>query len=388
MKKFYQLLVLLLVFSLVFTGCSSNEETKKDNDQKTESEKIVIGGLAPLTGPVATYGVSTSNGIKLAVEEINKNGGILGKQLEYRLEDEKGDKIEAVNAYHKLVDSGIDVLLGDVTSSTSEAVASEAVKDNIPMITPTGTQLGITKGRHNVFRACFVDPYQGQILANFVKELPAKKVAVLTNTSSDYSDGVSNGFIEEANKLGLEIVAHENYGENDNDFRAQLTKIKDKNPEVLLIPDYYEKNALLVPQAREVGITATIVGADGWDGTIKQLAKEEQSVLNGVYFANHYAINDTNPKVSEFVNGYREKFGEDPTSFSALGYDATYLLKSAIEKAQSLDSEKLIAALETIEFEGVTGKLKYDQDHNPIKSVTMIEIKDGQYTLKSIVEPK
>lgn len=378
MKKLFSV---LLGASLLLAACGEN----KDQGGAT-SDTIKIGAMGPLTGPVAIYGISSTNGSKLAVEEINANGGILGKQIEYNLLDEKGDSTEAVNAYNKLLDWGMDALIGDITSKPSAAVAEVAVNDGIPMITPTGTQLNITEGKPNVFRVCFTDPYQGSVLAKLTKEkFNAKTVAVMVNNSSDYSDGVAKKYMEDLKQYGVEVVAVEGYSDGDKDFRSQLTKIASKNPEILFVPDYYEQDGLIAMQAREAGIKSQIIGADGWDGVSKTLDSSSYPAIEDVYFTNHYSVEDQSEKVQHFLKAYKEKYNDEPSSFSALSYDAVYLLKDAIEKAGSTDKEAVVKALKEIEFSGVTGSLKYDENNNPIKGVTIIRIKDGKYTFDSVV---
>ena len=203
---------------------------------------------------------------------IRKNGGILGKQVEFTVLDSKGDPTEAITAYNKLVDSGIVAFIGDAPSKPTLAIAEVAAQDNMPMITPNGTQFNITEAGPNVFRTCFTDPYQGVVLANFAKKnLKAETAAVLVNNSSDYSDGVAKAFLEQAQKVGLKVVAKEGYSDGDKDFRAQLTKILSSAPDVLVVPDYYEQAALITVQAREVGLKSTFIGPDGWDGVAKTL---------------------------------------------------------------------------------------------------------------------
>ena len=350
------------------------------------NETIKIGAMGPLTGPVAIYGISATNGTKLAIEEINANGGVLGKQLELNLLDEKGDTTEAVNAYNKLLDWGMVALVGDITSKPSVAVAELAAQDGIPMITPTGTQLNITEAGSNVFRVCFTDPYQGEVMAKFAKEkLGANTVAIMVNNSSDYSDGVAKAFAEEATKQGLEVVAKEGYSDGDKDFKSQLTKISSKNPDILFVPDYYEQDSLIAIQAREVGLNSTILGPDGWDGVVKTVDKSSYSAIEGVYFANHYSVKDESEKVQNFINNYKTKFNDEPSAFSALSYDTVYLIKEAIEKAGTTDKEALVKAIKEAQFEGVTGSLTFDEKNNPIKGITIIKIVNGDYTFDSVV---
>lgn len=384
MKKFT---LMLLGLSFLITACGGEKEatTKKTDEAAT----IKIGGLGPLTGPLAIYGVTATNGSKLAFEEINKNGGILGKQVEFVLFDEKGDSTEAVTAYNRLVDEGVVALVGDITSKPSLAVAEIAAQDNMPMITPTGTQFNITEAGPNVFRVCFTDPYQGVILANLAKNnLKANTVAIMVNNSSDYSDGVVEAFIKEAERLGLKIVAKEGYAEGDKDFRAQLTKVAATNPDVLLVPDYYEQVALITTQAREVGVKSTFIGPDGWDGVAKALDSSAYGAVENSYFTNHYSVEDTNEKVQNFLKAYREKYKDEPSAFSALSYDAAYLMKDAIEKAGSTDKDAIVKAMKESDFAGVTGHLRFDEKNNPVKAVTVLKVVNGNYTFDSVIQPE
>ena len=372
----------LMGAALLLTACGGAKESSQ------EAKVMKLGGIGPLTGPLAIYGVTSTNGSKLAFEEINKNGGILGKQVEYIVLDEKGDSTEAVTAYNKLVDEGVVALIGDITSKPSLAVAEVAAQDNLPMITPTGTQFNITEAGPNVFRVCFTDPYQGVVLANFAKNnLNAETAAVVVNNSSDYSDGVAKAFVEQAEKLGLKVVAKEGYSDGDKDFRAQLTKILPTNPDVLVVPDYYEQVALITTQAREVGIKATFVGPDGWDGVAKTLDASAYGAVENSYFTNHYSLQDQSPKVQNFLKAYKEAYNEEPSAFSALSYDAAYMMKAAIEKAGTTDKQAVVDALKTLDYDGVTGHLTFDENNNPVKAVTVLKIVNGEYTFDSVVEP-
>ena len=372
----------LMGAALLLTACGGAKESAE------EAKVMKLGGIGPLTGPLAIYGVTSTNGSKLAFEEINKNGGILGKQVEYIVLDEKGDSTEAVTAYNKLVDEGVVALIGDITSKPSLAVAEVAAQDNLPMITPTGTQFNITEAGPNVFRVCFTDPYQGVVLANFAKNnLNAETAAVVVNNSSDYSDGVAKAFVEQAEKLGLKVVAKEGYSDGDKDFRAQLTKILPTNPDVLVVPDYYEQVALITTQAREVGIKATFVGPDGWDGVAKTLDASAYGAVENSYFTNHYSLQDQSPKVQNFLKAYKEAYNEEPSAFSALSYDAAYMMKAAIEKAGTTDKQAVVDALKNLDYDGVTGHLTFDENNNPVKAVTVLKIVNGEYTFDSVVEP-
>lgn len=365
---------------MLIGGCGKSGEVAKP-------ETIKIGGMAPLTGALAIYGVTTTNGAELAVKEINENGGVLGKKIEYVMLDTKGDSTEAVMAYNKLVDEKVAGIIGEVTSKPTLAVAEVAVQDNMPLITPTGTQVDITEVGPNIFRVCFTNPYQGKVLAITSKErLGANTVAVMLNNSSDYSDGIAKAFIEESEKLGMKVMGVEGYSDGDKDFRPQLTKLAAMNPDVILIPEYYEQAALIATQAREVGVKSIFVGSDGWDGIAKTLDQSAYAAIENSYFTNHFSMEDQSEKIQNFLKDYREAYKEDPSAFSALGYDAVYMMKSAIEKAGSTDKQKIVDALKGIEYDGVTGYLTFDDHNNPIKAVTVLKIENGKYVFDSKVK--
>lgn len=391
-----RILFLTLAIVMLLSACGGGNNNAAKNN--ANSDEIVLGTMGPLTGDVAIYGITALNGVKLAVEEINANGGIAGKQIKLLLEDEKGDTQEAVNVYNKLIEGGATAIIGDITSGPSVAVSELANRDNMLMITPTGTQLDITDGKPSVFRVCYTDPFQGKILAQYAKNtLNANTVAVLSNNSSDYSQGVKNAFLEEAAVQGIKIVADESYGNSDKDFRVQLTTIASSNPDVVLIPDYYQIVALIAPQAREVGIEAIFIGPDGWDGITEQLTtglnddkliKESLNAVENSIFANHYSLDDQSEKIQTFVENYKKAYNENPSSFSALGYDAVYMVKQAYEEGGFDDPQAAIDAMKNISYEGVTGKIKFDENNNPIKAVSMIKVINGEYKLDSVVTPE
>ena len=366
--------------AVLFTACVGGEKV-------SETETIKIGGLAPLTGSLAIYGVTTTNGANLAIDEINKNGGILGKKVEYITLDTKGDSTEAVMAYNKLIDRGVSAIIGEITSKPSLAVAEIAAQDNMPMITPTGTQVDITEAGPSIFRVCFTNPYQGKVLAVLAKErLNADTAAIMINNSSDYSDGIAKAFIEQADILGIKITAKEGYADGDKDFRAQLTKIAAEQPDVLLVPEYYEQASLIATQAREVGVKAVFIGSDGWDGITKTLDSSSYNAIENSYFTNHFSMQDTAPKIQNFLKSYKDIYNEDPSAFSALGYDAVYMVKKAVENAGSTNKEAVVDALKNIEYDGITGYLTFDEHNNPVKAVTILKITNGEYIFDSKIK--
>ena len=388
MKLRKKLAVGMLLAGLFLTACSNdggNEGKKADDGAKKEaSETVKLGNSAPLTGPVSVYGITTNNGIKLAVDEVNANGGILGKQIEWFEYDDKGEITDAVTNYNNLMQDEVEAIFGGVPSKPSLAIAESAANDEVVYITPTGTQANITEGKENAFRTCFTDPFQGEVLANFSKNnLDAKKVAILRNQSSDFSMGVADVYSKKAKGLGMEVVADESYGDSDTDFKAQLTKVRKENPDVLFIPDYYEKVALIVPQVREAGIEATLVGADGWDTVLSVMDKSNFDAIEGSYFANQFTLDDPSEKVQNFVKAYEEKYGDKPSTFAAEGYDTVYLYKQAVEEAGTTEWDKVIEALKNIKFDGITGSFTYDENHNPIKTAKMMKIVNGEYKFDS-----
>ena len=388
MKLRKKLAVGMLLAGLFLTACSNdggNEGKKADDGAKKEaSETVKLGNSAPLTGPVSVYGITTNNGIKFAVDEVNANGGILGKQIEWFEYDDKGEITDAVTNYNNLMQDEVEAIFGGVPSKPSLAIAESAANDEVVYITPTGTQANITEGKENAFRTCFTDPFQGEVLANFSKNnLDAKKVAILRNQSSDFSMGVADVYSKKAKDLGMEVVADESYGDSDTDFKAQLTKVRKENPDVLFIPDYYEKVALIVPQVREAGIEATLVGADGWDTVLSVMDKSNFDAIEGSYFANQFTLEDPSEKVQNFVKAYEEKYGDKPSTFAAEGYDTVYLYKQAVEEAGTTEWDKVIEALKNIKFDGITGSFTYDENHNPIKTAKMMKIVNGEYKFDS-----
>ncbi len=387
-KRAKSILLVLLAVVLLLASCGKSPESKDPSPETegaaTAGETIKIGGLAPLTGDVSIYGIAVNNGVKLAIKEINAKGGVLGKEVDYIVYDEKGDPVEATNAYNRLVnDDKIDALIGDVTSGPSIAVAQRAARDNMPMITASGTSADITKQGANVFRACFIDEVQGDLMAAFVaKNLQLKKAAILYCVSDNYSQGLTDAFVARCEKEGIEIVANENYSSGDTDFKTQLTKIMSAEAEVLYVPNYYNDNIMIVRQAKQVGLDVPYLGGDGWDGVLSEnVIGEDKNDADGSYFTNHYAKDDPNEKLQAFLKAYQEEYNAEAVSFSALGYDAAMIMLQAIEEAGSTDSDAVVAALKNIKYEGVTGDITYDAENNPIKTVTIILIKDGEYTM-------
>lgn len=382
MKK--KIIAMIAAAAMVFSACGNNEAGQEVNE-----DVIKIGSIFPLTGQYSNYGQSTLNGMEIAIDEINEAGGINGKTISLESLDDKGELTDSVTSYQKLAESGAQAIVGTSTSSPSLAIAEASLADGIPVITPTGTEESITEGKANVFRTCFTNPYQGELLAIFAKDsLDAKTAAILVNSASDYSTGIAESFEKKAAELGIDVVAKESYGENDTDFKAQLTSIASEDPDVLLLPEYYEKLSLIAPQARDSGIDATFIGGDGWDGILKTVDESSYDLIQNSYFTNHFSIEDDNPRVKEFIETYRNTYNEDPTAFSALGYDTIYIIKEGFEKAQSDSNEDRNAAIKALDFDGITGAFSFDNNNNPKKDASIMKIDGGEYKFDSIVSPR
>ena len=366
-----------VVLALSFSSCS-----------KTESDSVKIGGVFPLSGQVAVYGVECKNGVDLAIEEINAAGGINGKQVVLVSEDDEGMPDKTVNAFKKLsTKDNVKYVIGSLTSGCAQAITTLAKASKIVQLAPAATSPAITLIDNEttndfVFRACFIDPFQGTVGGKFAAQtLGSKRAAILYDIGNDYSVGLAENFKIAFVQEGGEIVSEESYATNDKDFNAQLTKIKNANPDVVYLPDYYGTVALIAKQLRAQGINTPIVGADGWDGLTSNAGEE---VLNGFY-SNHYAVDSTEPAVQKFVESFRVKYNKDPNSFAALGYDCVYMIRDAILDAGSEDSMAVREALEKINGDYVTGHLTFDEKHNPVKSAVMLElVKDENGALKTV----
>lgn len=382
MKKFLSLLV-GVVMILVLVACGGSKEAPEQTTQ-TDGETVLIGGLAPLTGNVSQYGIATNNGIKLAVDEINAAGGVLGKQIEYIVEDEQGDQEEAVNAYTKLVhQDGVVAIVGDVTTKPTMAVANVAARDNVPMITATATGEAVTQYGENVFRACFIDPYQGELMAHYAADrLGAKKVAIIFDNGDDYSSGVAEAFKNTAEELELEVVYYEGYTSGIDDFSAQIARIKEQDPDVVMSPSYYEDVSNIISEARGVGLDVTFLGSDGWDGVQHQIDPGKYDVLENAYYCSQYSRQSTDPKVQAFITTYQETYNMEENMFAVLGYDAMHMMAAAINEAGSVDPDAIAEAMKNLNHEGLTGTTTFDENRNPVREAYITEFVDGEPVVK------
>jgi branched-chain amino acid transport system substrate-binding protein len=355
-------------------------------------DTILIGHVGSLTGQEASFGVSTENGIRLAIEDINAKGGIKGKRVVAKTYDDQGKPEEAAVAATRLITQDKVVLfIGEVASSRSLAMAPIADANKIPQISPTSTNPRVTKDgdktRPYVFRVCFIDPFQGTVMAKFAREnLKLKRVAILRDVGSDYSVGLADYFKKKFEELGGTIVNDQSFKAGDQDFKAQLTTIKGKSPEMIYVPGYYTDVALVARQARELGIKVPLGGGDGWDSS--KLYEIAQGALDGSYFSNHYTDENPDPLIQGFVKRYREKFKETPDSMAALGYDAAHVAFDAMNRAPDLSGPSLAAAIaETKGYPGVGGTITIDADHNAVKSAVVLGIEKNKSHYVATVNP-
>ncbi len=381
MLKRFLALAMAGTMALTMVGCGGSGA---ENDAAADdgSDVIKIGGIGPLTGDAASYGVSTKNGAEIAVQEINEAGGVEGKQLELLFEDDECDEQKSVNAYSTLMDQGINVLVGSVTSACSIAVSGESSQDGILQITPSGSAKECT-ATPNAFRICFTDPLQGQVMAEYIQQQGLSKAAVIYNNGDEYSKGIHDAFVAKFTEAGGEIVADESFTSGDVDFKTQLTKIKGSEADCLFLPFYYTEVAYVSEQAASLGLTLPMFGCDGWDGVIKQLNGDTTNIEGGT-FLTPFVPTDPDEKIQAFVKKYNEKYGADPDQFAADGYDAIYAIKLAVEQTGGdLSNEALIDAMTKITLSGLTGDMTFDANGEPNKSAKVAVIENGAYTAKS-----
>jgi branched-chain amino acid transport system substrate-binding protein len=355
----------------------------------TAAEPIKVGEFACLTGKDATFGQSQHKGIQLALEEINAAGGVLNRQIELITEDNQSKNGESATVAKKLLSRDkVIALLGEVTSGRSLEVAPLAQNAKIPMIATGATNPAVTQKGNYVFRVCFIDDFQGTVMAKFaLTELKAKKVATLTSVSSAYSVGLAKFFKETFTAGGGTIVAEQKFNEGDKDFRAQLTAIKAANVDAVFVPGYYTEAALIARQARSLGLTVPLFGGDGWES--EKLLEIGGDALNNTYYSTHFTPENKDPKTAEFVKKFKARWdNETPDAYAALGYDALYILADSIKRANGTDSAKLRDAIAaTKNFSGASGVTTLDKDRNASKPATIIAVRDGKLHFFKTVAP-
>ncbi len=368
---------MLIVALVALPACGGGGDTLK------------IAILAPLSGDVATFGESTRDGAMMAIEEWNADGGVLGKQIETIVEDSQCSAEAAVSAANKVIDQdGVKFIIGAVCSSASIPISEVAMANGVLQMSPTSTNPSVTvdefgKTKGLIFRACFIDPFQGTVAAKFALDnLGAQTAAVLLDQGNDYVRGLAEYFRDAFEAGGGQVVVWETYTGEDQDFSAILTKVKDANPDILYLPDYYSTVNLIAAQAREKGITATMLGGDGWDSP-----DLDMEAVDGGYHTNHYSADDPRPEVQDFVKQYEAKYGAVPDALATLAYDATNILLLAMEEAGSTDPAAVAKALEDMSFDVVSGHISYDELHNPIKAAAILHIQDGKAIYMDTIAP-
>lgn len=355
---------------------------------------ILVGEYGSLTGPQATFGTSTHQGIMLAVDEINAAGGVNGRKIKIITEDDQSKQEEAANAVSKLISSnGVIAMLGEVASSASIAAAPICQNSKIPMITPSSTNEAVTKKGDYIFRVCFTDNYQGENQAIFANQWceenkKPKNVAILTDVKSDYSQGLTKVFTDKFQSLGGKVVIVQSYANGDSDFRSQLTAIKATTPSLLFVPGYYTDIGQIAIQRADLGMNVPMLGGDGWESP--KLIEIGGKALEGCFYTNHYFADDPTPIVHDFVEKYKARWGAKPDALAALGYDAAKVLAQALTTTGGKGGAPLRDAIGQVKnFNGVTGTITIGAERNAVgKKLVIEEIKGGQLTLKTTIEPK
>jgi branched-chain amino acid transport system substrate-binding protein len=400
----FKLLTLVLVVAFVLSACAqptpvpakpAAAEPTKAPAAPAAAGDLKIAVLAPLSGPVPTFGVMTRDGALLAIEEWNAKGGVNGRKIVPVVEDSQCTADPAVNAANKVIDQDkVKFIVGEVCSKASIPVSEIANAKKVIQISPTSTNTDVTvtkdgKTKDYIFRACFIDPFQGTVGAKFALEnLKAKNAFIMLDQANDYVKGLAEAFEKAYTAGGGKVVGKESYTAKDTDFSAILAKVASAKPDVVYLPDYYNIVNLAAKQAKEKGITAPFMGGDGWDSSDLDL-----KAAAGGYYTNHYAADSKAPEAVAFQTAFKAKFKDDkgqgktPDALAALAYDATNLLLTAIKNAGTDDTDKVKAAMEGISFQGVSGKISFDKQHNPIKSATILQVTDKGFVFNSVVNP-
>jgi len=376
-KRSFAILAVVVVLATMVAAC------------RPAPQALKVAILAPLSGDVATFGQSTRDGALLAIDEWNAKGGVLGRKIEAVVEDSQCEAEPAASAANKVINQDrVKFIIGEVCSKASIPVSEIATANKVVQISPTSTNPKVTvdeagNAKPTVFRACFIDPFQGTVAATFaLKELNAKTAAVLLDQGNDYVRGLAEFFRDAFEAGGGKVVVWETYTAGDTDFSAILTKVKDANPDVLFLPDYYSTVNLIAAQANQMGIKAVKLGGDGWDSP-----KLDMVATAGGFFTNHYSSEDTRPVVQEFVKKYQAKYGSVPDALAALAYDAANILFMAIQQAGTDDPVKVAQTMEKGKFSVVSGDIVFDEQHNPKKCAVILEVSPDKVSYKSTVCP-
>jgi branched-chain amino acid transport system substrate-binding protein len=381
-----------LALAIALFACSKKQEDGGGGTPAADAKgPIKVGEVGSMTGTEATFGISSHRGIQLRVDEVNASGGVKSRQIQVIALDDQGKPEEAATATTRLIASEhVIAVLGEVASTRSMFMADKCQPAKVPMVTPSSTNPRVTEKGDYIFRACFIDPFQGYVMAKFAtSNLHLKKVAVLKDVRNDYSVGLAENFTENFKKMGGQVIATESYSNGDVDFKAQLTKMKAQAPEALYVPGYYTDVGLIARQAREVGMTTPLLGGDGWDS--EKLYEIGGDALLGCYFSNHYSVDDPSPRIQEFVAKFKKTYGGQlPDSLAAQAYDAAGMLVDAMNRAPELTGPAIRDALaQTKGYHGVTGDITLDEKRNPLKPAVVLRVaKGGKYEFVTKVYPE
>jgi branched-chain amino acid transport system substrate-binding protein len=380
-------LLALLVITTLFVSFACERRGGGGNGSGTGP--IVVGYYGDLSGRTSSFGQSTKNGVEMAADEINKAGGIDGRTIQIITEDDQGEPNKAATVVTKLINQDkVVALLGEVASSNSLAAAPKAQGAKVPMISPSSTNPAVTQVGDYIFRVCFIDPFQGEVMAKFsANNLKAKRAAILYDFNSDYSRGLYQFFKRSFTQFGGQIVSEQSYTQGDRDFSGQLTAIRSVNPEVIYVPGYYGEVGVIANQTKQLGIKAPLLGGDGWDAP--QLWQLGGASLNGDYISNHYSVDDPSPAIKKFVADYKGRYNILPDALAALGYDSMKVLADAIKRAGTTENAKLRDAIgQTKNFPGVTGQITIDQDRNAVKPAVVLKLQDGKFVYETTIAPE
>jgi branched-chain amino acid transport system substrate-binding protein len=387
-QKFFSKVALVVsFFALAIVSCTKKEEASKS---PALGDKILVGQFAALTGEVATFGQSTKKGVELAMDQFNETGGLNGKKVEVITYDDQSKPEEVSAVVTKLItQDNVLAILGEVASRLSLVAADKAMQFKTPMISPSSTNPAVTQKGDYIFRICFIDPFQGEVMAKFAREnLKAKTAAVIRDVKQDYSVGLADFFTKAFLAKGGKVLTDTSYQSGDSDFRAQLTEVKSQNPDVIFLPGYYGDVALIVQQARKLGLKQPILGGDGWESE-DLLKVAGKTALENTYYSNHYAPDTKDSSAQSFIQSFKAKYdGENPDAMAALGYDAFNVLMNAMKRAKSLARDDIRAAIaETRDFPGVTGKITLNAERNAVKSAVVLKYVDGKPTYFATIQP-
>lgn len=379
------LISLLLIVTFVFTFAC---ERRGGPGAGGETGQIIVGYYGDLSGRTSNFGVSTRNGVQMAADEINKAGGINGRQITILSEDDEGRPEKAATVVTKLIDQDrVIALLGEVASGNSLAAAPKAQSAHVPMISPSSTNPAVTQVGDYIFRVCFIDPFQGEVMAKFAANtLKAKTAAIMLDFNSPYSRGLTEFFEKSFTKLGGQVVSKQSYTQGDRDYKGQLTSIRSLNPDVIYVPGYYGEVGVIAKQAKQLDIKAPLLGGDGWDAP--QLWELGGDSLNGSYISNHYSVEDPSPAIQKFVADFKARYNIVPDALAALGYDAMRVLGDALKRAGTSEGPKLRDAIAaTKDFQGVTGVITIDTERNAVKPAVVLKLQDGKYIYQETIRP-